>query len=87
MEEEEDNRLPVLDLMVNRKTKKIEFTVHYKKRHTNITIKKNSNHRDSTNGGVIKGYVERARALYDKQYLEKEWSKKEVSTQKRKRKS
>ena len=74
MEEEEDNRLPVLDLalMVNRKTKKIEFTVHYKKTHTNITIKKNSNHRDSTKSGVIKGYVERARALCDKQYLEKE---------------
>ena len=74
MEEEEDDRLPVLDLalMVNRKTKKIEFTVHYKKTHTNITIKKNSNHRDSTKSGVIKGYVERARALCDKQYLEKE---------------
>ena len=57
MEEEEDNRLPVLDLalMVNRKTKKIEFTVHYKKTHTHITIKKNSNHRDSTKSGVIKG--------------------------------
>ena len=69
MEEEEDTRLPVLDLalMVNRKTKKIEFTVHYKKTHTNITIKKNSNHRDSTKSGVIKGYVERARALCDKQ--------------------
>ena len=58
--------------MVNRKTKKIEFTVHYKKTHTNITIKKKSNHRDSTKSGVIKGYVERARALCDKQYLEKE---------------
>ena len=35
IEEEEDNRLPVLDLalMVNRKTKKIEFTVHYKMTH------------------------------------------------------
>ena len=75
MEEEEDNRLPVLDLalMVKRKTKKIKFTVHYKKTHTNITIKKNSNHRDSTKSGVIKRYVERARALCDKQYLDKDW--------------
>ena len=43
--------------MVNRKTKKIEFTVHYKKTHTNITIKKYSNHKDNTKNGVIKGYV------------------------------
>ena len=49
----------------------ILVTVHYKKTHTNITIKKNSNHRDSTKSGVIIGYVERARALCDKQYLEK----------------
>ena len=74
MEEEDDNRLPVLDLalMVKRKTKKIEFTVHYKKTQTNITIKKNPNHRYSTKSGVIKGCVERARALCDKQYLDKE---------------
>jgi len=74
MEEEEDNKLPVLDLslIVNRKTKKIEFTVHYKKTHTNITIKKNSNHRDSTKNGVVKGYVERAKALCDPQHLKAE---------------
>ena len=74
MEEEEDNKLPVLDLvlMVNRKTKKIEFTVHYKKTNTNITIKKKSNHRESTKSGVIKGYTERAKALCDPQYLKEE---------------
>ena len=57
-EEEEDNKLSVLDLElnVNRKRKKIEFNVHYKKTNTNITIKKKSNHKESTKKAVIKGY-------------------------------
>jgi len=73
-EEEENNKLAVLDLElnVNRKTKKIEFKVHYKKTNTNITIKKKSNHKDSIKTAVIKGYGDRARALCDKQYLTEE---------------
>ena len=73
-EEEENNQLAVLDLEhnVNRKTKKIEFNVHYKKTNTNITIKKKSNHKESTKQGVIKGYGDRARALCDPQYLQAE---------------
>ncbi len=41
-EEEENNKLAVLDLglNVNRKKKRVEFGVHYKKTNTNITIKK-----------------------------------------------
>ena len=74
MEEEENNKLPSLDLQlnVNRRTKKIEFSVHYKKTHTNITIKKQSNHRESTKRGIIKGYADRARTLCDPQYLQDE---------------
>ena len=73
-EEEEDNKLPVLDLEmnVNRKKKKVEFNVHYKKTNTNITIKKKSNHKDSIKKGVIKGYADRARALCDPDYLDNE---------------
>jgi hypothetical protein len=73
-EEEENNQLAVLDLEhnVNRKTKKIEFNVHYKKTNTNITIKKKSNHKESTKQGIIKGYGDRARALCDPQYLQAE---------------
>ena len=73
-EEEEDNQLPALDLEmnVNRKTKKVECNVHYKKTNTNITIKKNSNHKDSIKKGVIKGYADRARALCDPEYLNDE---------------
>ena len=73
-EEEKDGRLAVLDLelIVNRKEKKIEFDVHYKATNTNITIKKRSNHRESTKRGVIKGYADRARALCDSKYLEEE---------------
>ena len=46
--------------------------VHYKKTNTNITIKKNSNHKDSIKKGVIKGYADRARALCDPEYLNDE---------------
>ena len=48
MELEEENKLAALDLAmnVNRKLKKVEFNVHYKKTNTNITLKKQSNHRE-----------------------------------------
>ena len=48
-EEEENNEIAVLDLkqMVNRKKKNIEFTVNYKKTHTNINVKEKSNHPDN----------------------------------------
>ncbi len=73
-EEEENNKLPALDLEmnVNRKTKKVQFNVHYKKTNTNITIKKKSNHKESVKKGIIKGYGDRARALCDPQYLKTE---------------
>ena len=73
-EEEENNQLAVLDveLNVNRKTKKIEFNVHYKSTNTNITIKKRSNHKETIKHGVIKGFGDRARALCDPQYLQNE---------------
>ena len=59
---------------VNRKMKKIEFNVHYKKTNTNITIRKKSNHTDSTKKGIIKGYLtsDRARRLCDQGYLNDE---------------
>ena len=73
-EEEENGKLPVLDLElnINRRQKKIEFNVHYKKTNTNITIKKKSNHRETIKRGVIKGYADRARSLCDEKYLEAE---------------
>ena len=73
-EEEENNKIAVLDLElnINRKRKKIDFSVHYKKTNTNITIKKQSNHSEATKRGVIKGYADRARTLCDPQYLEGE---------------
>ena len=61
-----------MELNVNRKRKKVEFNVHYKKTSTNITIKKKSNHKESTKRGVIKGYADRARAYCDPAYLETE---------------
>ena len=61
-----------LELNVNRKKKKVEFSVHYKKTNTNITIKKKSNHKDSIKKAIIKGYGDRARNLCDPQYVEKE---------------
>ena len=74
MEEEENNRLASLDLEmnVNRKQKRVEFGVHYKKTNTNITIKKQSNHTERTKQGVIRGYAERAKAYCDPEYLQNE---------------
>ena len=59
----------VLGLNVNRMLKKIEFDVHCEKTHTNITIKKKSNHKERIKKGIIKGYSDRARTLCDPQYL------------------
>jgi hypothetical protein len=66
-EEQENDVIPVLDLKqkVNRKTKQIECTVHYKKTHTNINVKERSNHPSSMKKGIIKGFADRARALCD----------------------
>ena len=67
-----------LEMNVNRKQKKVEFNVHYKPTNTNITLKKQSNHSESTKKRVIKGYIDRARALCDVQYLEGELQNIEV---------
>ena len=73
-EDEKDNILPVLDLKqtVNRRTKKIECTVHYKSTHTNINVKENSNHPAVMKKGIIKGFADRAKTLCDDGYLEDE---------------
>ena len=66
-EDQECDTLPVLDLKqkINRKTKKIECSVHYKKTHTNINVKERSNHPESMKRAIIKGFADRARALCD----------------------
>ena len=73
-EEEVEGKLTVLDLKlsINRKTKKIEYSVHNKKAHTNITIKKKSNRKESIKKAIIKGYADRVRVLCDEQHLESE---------------
>ena len=74
MEKDENDTLPVVDLKqtIDRKTKKIRFTVHYKATHTNINVSNRSNHPDSTKKGVIRGFAERARALCDSDQIEEE---------------
>ena len=66
--------LPVLDLKqtVDRKTKRIMCSVHYKKTHTNINVKKRSNHPESMKRAIIKGFADRARALCDEKHLAEE---------------
>ena len=68
-EEQKDDILPVLDLKqrVDRKTKQVEFMVHYKKTHTNINEK--SNHPPYLKKGIIEGFEDRAQALCDDQHL------------------
>ncbi len=75
MEEQNDEGvLPVLDLKqeVDRKSKMIKFGVYYKPTHTNINVKAASNHPENMKWGVIKGFVERAKALCDDDQLQDE---------------
>ena len=67
-EEEEENKLVVLDLELNVNRKRHYIT----KKRTLLTIKKQSNRRECTRRGVIKGYSDRAKALCDPQYLQEE---------------
>ena len=73
-EEHEEGILPVLDLKqtVDRKSKMIRFGVHYKATHTNINIKEKSNHPEGMKRGIIKGFIDRAKALCDKEQLQDE---------------
>ena len=58
--------LPVLVLVM--------CSVHYKKTHTNINVKKRSNHPESMHmkRAIIKGFADRARALCDEKHLAEE---------------
>ena len=73
-EKEENGTLPVLDMeqVINKKDEKLDFKVHYKKTHTNINIKKKSNHPEYVKAAVIKGFAERARRICSEEYLNDE---------------
>ena len=73
-EEPVEDTIAVLDLkqIINRHTKRLEFTVNYKSTHTNINVKERSNHPESMKQAIIKGFTERAKALCDDEYLEEE---------------
>ena len=45
------------------------YSVHYKKTHTSINVKKRSNHPQSMKRAIIKGFADRARALCDERHL------------------
>ncbi|PFX29623.1 hypothetical protein AWC38_SpisGene5605 [Stylophora pistillata] len=64
-EDQEGDVLPVPDLKqtVNRKTTKIMYSVHYKKTHTNINVKKRSNNPESMKIAIIKNLLTE-RGLY-----------------------
>ena len=73
-EDQEGDVLLVLELKqtVNRKTKKIECSVYYKKTHTNINVKERSNHPESMKRAIVKGFTDGARALCDEKHLAEE---------------
>ena len=74
-EDQEDDVLPVLDsklLIVDRKTKRIMYFVHYKKTPTNMKVKKRSNHPKSMKNAIIKDSADRARTLCDEKHLAEE---------------
>jgi len=61
----EDQEEPVLDLKqtLDRKTKKIECSVHCKNTHTKLNVKERSNHPENMKGAIVRGSDERTRAL------------------------
>ena len=74
-EDQEGDVLTVVNLkllIVDRETKRIMYSVHYKKTHTNINVKKRTNHPESMERSIIKGSADRARALCDEKHLAEE---------------
>ncbi|KAL9986883.1 hypothetical protein ACROYT_G001092, partial [Oculina patagonica] len=49
-----------------------ECSVYYKKTRTNINVKERSNHPESMNRAIVKGFTDRARALCDEKHLAEE---------------
>ena len=64
----------MLDLKqkVDRKTKSIQFSVNYKKTHTNINVDERSNHPEMMKRAIVKGFGDRARSLCDENNVDKE---------------
>ena len=73
-EEQEDETLSVLDLkqIVDRKTKRLKFSIHYKTTHTNINVHARSNHPEYMKKAIVKGFAERAKQLCDEDSVEEE---------------
>ena len=65
-EDQDGDVLPVLDSKqtVDRKTKRIMCSVHYKKTHTIINVKKRSNHPESMKRAINKKVLLAERGLY-----------------------
>ncbi|ERL84931.1 hypothetical protein D910_02354 [Dendroctonus ponderosae] len=73
MEVEKDGRLPILDVLVTRKTNgKLAHTVYRKPTHTYRYLHSSSNHHPSQKRGVIKTLTERARRICVPPELERE---------------
>ena len=60
MEKEENNRLPFLDVMVEKGDNLIKTSVYRKQTHTGQYLNYLSNHSDNTKHGVIRSLVDRA---------------------------
>ena len=60
MEKEENNRLPFLDVMVEKGDNLIQTSVYRKQTHTGQYLNYLSNHSDNTKHGVIRSLVDRA---------------------------
>ena len=88
MKEEDNDKVPVIDLSFDGKQKDKENRVHsslLKDSHLNHYHEKIKTQREHKSG-VIKGYTERAKALSDPQYLKEELEKslKKMDTAKKK---
>ena len=74
MEKLENDEIAVLDLKqkVDWKTKSIQFSVNYKKTHTNTNVDERSNHPEMMKRAIVKGFADRARSLCDENNVNEE---------------
>lgn len=72
MEKERNNRLPFLDVLVQRKEQTIETSVYRKPTHTGQYLSKLSNHSAQTKSGVTKCLLNRAKTICSTQMALKE---------------
>ena len=72
MELESDNKLPFLDVLIEKVSNKLKFDVYRKATHTNRYLHAESHHHPSQLSGILKTLHQRAKDICSKENLPKE---------------